>query len=173
MTATASTGVAEDRREYAGVVSRAGAFLADAALVTLVAFGAVAVVALVTLVVGAQGRHLARTMVSILAIALPALLAAYGGIFWALAGRTPGMALLGLRVVSTAGRRPRWLACVIRAVVLAYFPIGSLWCLVDRRHQAIHDKLARTTVVRTASAAGAGHAALGGRPSRRSASSLA
>jgi uncharacterized RDD family membrane protein YckC len=34
--------------------------------------------------------------------------------------------------------------------VLAYFPIGALWCLVDRRHQAIHDKLARTAVVRTA-----------------------
>jgi uncharacterized RDD family membrane protein YckC len=150
MTATAPTGAAVERREYAGVVSRAGAFLADAALVAFVAFGGVAVVALVTLVVGAQGRDLARTMASVLVVALPALLAAYAAVFWALTGRTPGMALLGLRVVSTAGRRPRWLPCVIRAVVLAYFPIGALWCLVDRRHQAIHDKLARTTVVRAA-----------------------
>ena len=149
MTATTSAGVAEDRREYAGFVSRTWAFLADAAVVALVAFGAVAVVALVTLVVGAQGRHLARTMASVLAVALPALLAVYAGAFWALAGRTPGMALLGLRVVSTAGRPARWLSCAIRAVVLAYFPIGALWCLVDRRHQAIHDKLARTAVVRT------------------------
>jgi uncharacterized RDD family membrane protein YckC len=150
MTATASTGGPADRREYAGVVSRAGAFLADAAVVVVVALGAVAVVALVTLVVGAQGRHLARTMASVLAVALPALLAAYAGVFWALAGRTPGMALLGLRVVSTAGRPAHWLPCAIRAVVLAYFPIGALWCVVDRRHQAVHDKLARTTVVRTA-----------------------
>ena len=149
MTATASTGVAEDRREYAGVISRTGAFLADAAIVALLAFGAVAVVALVTLVVGVQGRDLARTMLSILALTLPALLAAYAAVFWALAGRTPGMALLGLRVVSTAGRPVRWLRCVVRAVVLAYFPIGALWCLVDRRHQGIHDKLAGTTVVRT------------------------
>jgi uncharacterized RDD family membrane protein YckC len=32
--------------------------------------------------------------------------------------------------------------------VLAYFPIGAVWALVDGRHQAIHDKLARTVVVR-------------------------
>jgi len=66
-------------------------------------------------------------------------------------GITPGMAVLGLRVVPTRPRRLSWPAAVLRALVLAYFPIGALWALVDRRHQAIHDKVARTTVVRTPS----------------------
>jgi uncharacterized RDD family membrane protein YckC len=34
--------------------------------------------------------------------------------------------------------------------VLAFLPIGALWSVVDRRGQALHDKLARTLVVRTA-----------------------
>jgi uncharacterized RDD family membrane protein YckC len=36
--------------------------------------------------------------------------------------------------------------------VLACFPIGALWLLVDRRRQALHDKIARTVVVRPAPA---------------------
>jgi uncharacterized RDD family membrane protein YckC len=34
-------------------------------------------------------------------------------------------------------------------VVLGYLPVVALWMLVDRRHQGVHDKLARTVVVRT------------------------
>ncbi len=85
----------------------------------------------------------------VLLAGLPALLVSYDVVFWGLTGRTPGMALLGVRVTSTAGRPVSWTAALIRAVVLAYFPIGSLWSIVDRRHQAVHDKLARTVVVRT------------------------
>jgi uncharacterized RDD family membrane protein YckC len=147
-----AVGVADGppRSEYAGVVSRAGAFLADAAVVAALAFGAVAVVALGTLVVGAQGWDIARTMMSVYALVVPALLLAYNLIFWTLAGRTPGMALLGLRVVTTAGTRVHWLPALVRALVLVFFPIGALWCLVDRRRCAVHDKIARTTVVRAA-----------------------
>lgn len=54
------------------------------------------------------------------------------------------MAVLGVRVVATSGHRPSWLAALVRAVVLVYFPLGATWALVDRRHQAVHDKLART-----------------------------
>jgi uncharacterized RDD family membrane protein YckC len=58
------------------------------------------------------------------------------------------MALLGVRVVRVDGRPVGRLAALVRAVVLAYFPIGALWFLVDSRHQGLHDKLARTAVVR-------------------------
>ncbi|OLB79996.1 MAG: RDD family protein [Actinobacteria bacterium 13_2_20CM_2_71_6] len=134
---------------YAGVVSRTVAFVVDAAVVGVFAVGTVAVVQLVVSVIGAERRDLARAAVPVFLAAVPAMLASYNFLFWALTGRTPGMALLGLRVTSTAGRRVRWIPALVRAVVLAYFPIGSVWCVVDRRRQAVHDKLAGTVVIRT------------------------
>jgi uncharacterized RDD family membrane protein YckC len=139
---------ASPRTDYAGVVSRTVAFFVDAAVIAAVAIGAAAGVWLVVTVVGGRWRGLAGWAVPLLAAAVPAMFALYGFTFWWLTGRTPGMALLGLRVTSTAGRPLCWSASLIRALILAVFPIGTLWCLVDRRHQAVHDKLARTLVVR-------------------------
>jgi uncharacterized RDD family membrane protein YckC len=133
---------------YAGPVSRAVAFVVDVVVVAVVAVGSVLFVEMLGAVLGSQVRTVARVVVSTTAVVLPALLVVYCLAFWALAGRTPGMALLGVRVVSTAGRPVSWLSSLIRAVVLVVFPIGWLWSLVDRRSQGIHDKLARTTVVR-------------------------
>jgi len=136
-------------REYAGIISRAAAYLIDALIVTVFAIGGLLVLVLIAAVVaGAPTRDFASAAVPIWAIALPAVLAVYNGVFWTLAGRTPGMALLGVRVVTVRGRPLSWPAALVRAVVLAYFPVGALWSLVDRRSQGVHDKLARTTVVR-------------------------
>jgi uncharacterized RDD family membrane protein YckC len=143
MTATAA------REECAGVVSRTVAFLVDATIVTVFAIGVVAVVELFATVTGAEWRAAARAAAPVFLASVPGMLATYDFVFWGLTGRTPGMALLGLRLTTTAGRRVRWTRSLIRAVVLAYFPIGTLWCLVDRRHQAVQDKLAGTLVVRT------------------------
>jgi uncharacterized RDD family membrane protein YckC len=137
------------RDDYAGVVSRTVAYLVDVFVVGVLTIVGVAGAQLVTTVVGAGWRDLARAAAPVFLAAAPALFALYNVLFWGLAGRTPGMALLGLRVTSTAGRRVRWMAALVRALVLAYFPVGGLWCLVDRRRQAVHDKLARTLVVRT------------------------
>jgi hypothetical protein len=70
---------------------------------------------------------------------------------WAAAGRTPGMALLGLRVVrADGGELDPWRG-VLRALV---FPLSILLCglgfvgiLVQREHRALHDLLAGTAVV--------------------------
>ena len=140
-------------REYAGPVSRTLAYGMDA-LIVVVAFTATAVVVgMIASVVGAQARDLARAAASAYLVVLPAAFAVYNALFWVLAGRTPAMALLGLRVVAVRGRPVSWLSALLRAVVLAYFPIGALWALVDRRHQALHDKVAGTTVVRVPSPA--------------------
>ena len=136
------------RTDYAGIVSRTAAFIVDVAVVAVLAVVVVAGVQLFVTVVGFHWRGLADVAVPVFVAALPAVFAAYNFLFWWLAGRTPGMALFGLRVTSTIGGRVHWVASFVRAVVLAYFPIGALWCLVDRRHQAVHDKLARTVVVR-------------------------
>jgi uncharacterized RDD family membrane protein YckC len=137
--------------EYAGPVSRTIAYGLDTFLVAVTFTGGVVVVGLIASVIGAHARDLVRAAASAYLVLLPLLFALYCAVFWALAARTLGMALVGVRVVATSGGRPSWLSALVRGVVLAYFPLGAVWALVDRRHQAVHDKLARTVVVRLGS----------------------
>jgi uncharacterized RDD family membrane protein YckC len=141
MTATAA--------RYAGPVSRTIGYLTDALLVAVTFTVGTVVVGLIVSVMRAGAQDMARAVAPAYLLLLPAWLATYNLLFWGLAGRTLGMALVGVRVVSTRGRPVSWPAALIRAVVLAYFPLGGLWMLVDRRRQGVHDKLARTVVVRT------------------------
>ncbi|MFC7528685.1 RDD family protein [Actinoplanes sp. GCM10030250] len=137
---------------YAGLVSRSMAYFLDALIVALLTGASVAALGLVAPVVGAEARELAEFVLSYYLVFLPSIMAVYCALFWALAGRTPGMAVLGLRVVIAADGRPvRWPASMVRALLVAYFPIGALWMLVDRRRQGLHDKVARTAVVRLSS----------------------
>lgn len=129
----------------AGIVSRGAAYLVDAVIVLAFALGSAATVALVTAVTGFR----TRLSVPAALAALPVLLGTYGFLFWGLAGRTPGMALLGIRVVSGAGGPVGWPSAAVRALALTVFPVGALWCLVDPRRRAVHDILARTLVVHT------------------------
>jgi uncharacterized RDD family membrane protein YckC len=140
-------------RPEAGVVSRGAAYVVDATMVAGIVIVALAVAELVGSVTGMRARDLARFAAALSVTLLPLLFVLYLTVFWRLAGRTPGMALLGLRVVGTDSRPLSWGAAVLRAVALAVFPIGFLWCVVDRRHQAVHDKLARTLVIRIPQAA--------------------
>jgi uncharacterized RDD family membrane protein YckC len=135
-------------RPEAGVVSRGAAYLVDAMVLAAVVIVAIALAQLIGAVTGLRPRDLARLAAPLSVTALPLLFVLYLTVFWGLAGRTPGMALLGLRVVPANGRSLSWGAALLRAVTLAVFPIGFLWCVVDRRHQAVHDKLARTLVIR-------------------------
>jgi uncharacterized RDD family membrane protein YckC len=71
--------------------------------------------------------------------------------FWYMAGRTPGKALLGLSIVSTAAR-PLTISQVVRRLIgywLSALPLflGFLWILIDDRRDAWHDKLAHTSVI--------------------------
>ena len=53
---------------------------------------------------------------------------------------------MGLRVTDARGRRLRGVA-LGRALIASIFPIGLLWCAIDRRNRALHDLLTRSTVV--------------------------
>ena len=75
------------------------------------------------------------------------LLIFYNAGFWSLTGRTPGMALFGLRVTRTAGQPLGLLRALLRAVALTFLAWGIVWCPVDRRGQALHDKVAGSVVV--------------------------
>ncbi|MEU8816639.1 RDD family protein [Actinoplanes sp. NPDC048796] len=142
------TGLARPVKVYAGPVSRLIAYVIDALIVTGFGTAAIAVLALVGELAGFLVRETQTLLATTFALALPAVFGVYCAVFWLLAGRTPGMALLGLRVVTAGGRPVGWLAALVRGLVLGYFPIGAAWILVDRRHQAIHDKIARTAVLR-------------------------
>jgi uncharacterized RDD family membrane protein YckC len=70
-------------------------------------------------------------------------------------GRTPGMRLLGLRIVTEWGGAPKLSAYALRYLLLAVdgFAFGLPGLLVmafSRRHQRLGDLVARTLVVRSA-----------------------
>ena len=90
---------------YAGPVSRAVAYLMDAFVVAALCTAVAAAAAMITSVLGARLHTWTLAAVSVCLVALPAVLATYDAVFWVLAGRTPGMAVLGLRVVPTRHRR--------------------------------------------------------------------
>jgi uncharacterized RDD family membrane protein YckC len=135
--------------QYAGLVSRFAAYALDGLIVAVLTGAGAVTFALTASVLGAEGRQLARIVLTSYAVFLPTIMSLYCALFWVLAGRTPGMYVFGLRVVGRDGRSPHWLAGLVRGLLLAFLPVLALWLLVDRRRQGLHDKLARTSVVRT------------------------
>jgi uncharacterized RDD family membrane protein YckC len=77
--------------------------------------------------------------------------ALYHMFFWTFGGQTPGMALMGLRVVTINGHKlSQWKALVrILGFILSALPLylGFLWVLIDDERQAWHDKLVGTYVI--------------------------
>ena len=137
-----------------GFARRLLAGLADAFLLALLA----ATVALVAVLVGGGPgeepivavleRSLVRQAPWWLAGTWAALV-----VLWTFVGATPGMLLVGSCVVAAeSGRRLSLARSAVRALGLALglaaLGIGILWCIRDSRHQGLHDKLARSLVVR-------------------------
>lgn len=85
-------------------------------------------------------------LLPVLPFVVHVLLAARGG-------RTPGMRLTGLRVVTTAGAQPRFIAYVIRWLLMVadgalFGLVGLVVILTTRRRQRIGDIVAGTLVIR-------------------------
>jgi uncharacterized RDD family membrane protein YckC len=72
---------------------------------------------------------------------------AYLAAGWALAGRTYGSKLLGLRVLTTRHRLLGWTRSVLRALVCVLWPVGLLWCAVSRTRRSVADLVLGTVVV--------------------------
>jgi uncharacterized RDD family membrane protein YckC len=85
------------------------------------------------------------------ALLLAVLAILYLTLFTALGGQTPGKRLLGLRVIDRTGACPSPLRSAIRAALAVGSGLlgllGFFLVLIDRRGQALHDKLAGTFVV--------------------------
>jgi uncharacterized RDD family membrane protein YckC len=71
--------------------------------------------------------------------------------FWTVLGQTPGLRLVGVRVVDHRGRSPSVLRSIVRLIglALAVIPLfaGFLPVFFDRRRRALQDYLAGTDVV--------------------------
>lgn len=135
----------------AGAVSRAAAFMIDALLVVVVGLGVIGGAAVIHAVFsgGFTGTAQFLRPGPVLA-ALPLLFGLYCVAGWALAGRTLGKALFGLRVVDRRGGHPSLGRSVLRLIgylVSAIFWLGFVWIAIDRRHEGFHDKIARTRVL--------------------------
>jgi uncharacterized RDD family membrane protein YckC len=75
------------------------------------------------------------------------VLVIYLTVGWSASGRTLGAQAMGLRVTHAGGGRLTGGVAFARALVASIFPIGLLWCAIDRRNRAVHDLLAGSTVV--------------------------
>lgn len=136
---------------YASLVSRGLAFSVDAVITIAVAtvgyqlaLAALSIIGVTTMWSGGGAAALGYLL------AVPVVFIVYCAGFWTLLGRTPGMMLLGLRVVALDGGPPGGKRSLIRVLaywISAIFFLGFAWIAVDRRNQGFHDKIARTFVV--------------------------
>ncbi len=80
------------------------------------------------------------------------VLAIYGAVMWKLRGTTVGGIVFDLHVVRVDGRPVDWETAIVRALgcFLSLFVVflGFIWIAFDYNHQAWHDKIAGTVVVR-------------------------
>jgi uncharacterized RDD family membrane protein YckC len=135
---------------YAGPVSRAAAAFVDGFLIfALFTVGAAGVNLLVTAVFGVSLAEDSRGWAWILSLAIWALV--YSMVCLTVAGKTPGKALTGLRVVSKDGSVLPVRRAIGRTLAfplsLIFFGIGFLGIIFGREHKALHDVIAKTAVV--------------------------
>jgi len=136
---------------HAGAASRFAAYAVDV-IVSWAAFtlGLAGISFAITIVTGRSvSWHLGASIAVGVVFAVWEL--TYFGYCWAAAGRTPGMALLGLRVVRADGADLDPWHGVLRALA---FPLSILLCglgfigiLAQREHRALHDLIAGTAVI--------------------------
>lgn len=142
-----------DRRpEYAGFVTRAIAFVVDAAIVNAAAIIFAGAVALGLSVL--PGSHALHGLGVVLAGAAYVLWCiAYWATFWTTTGQTPGDRVMHLRVQRVEGGTLHGAMAVVRvfATALAALPLlaGFIPILLTSQRRGVHDWVAGTVVVYT------------------------
>ncbi len=141
---------------YAGLITRGVAMTVDVVIVNAVALITSTVLGL--LVSAIVPGHQSVDLPTVLATGAVWLVLEGGYFigFWTLLGRTPGMRLMGIEVVTADGGRIGFGRASLRVLglVLAAIPLGAgfLLSLVDDRRQGLQDKVARTVVLYAAPA---------------------
>jgi uncharacterized RDD family membrane protein YckC len=136
---------------YAGPVSRLGAFLIDVAIVW---FSFVLTIAGITFIVDVFSRGDTTRATKLGPIGL-GLLAVWAFLYlWAsltIAGRTPGMGIVGIRVVNRQGGPLSPRQALIRTLVFPFsfliFGLGFLGIFISPERRTMHDAAAGSVVV--------------------------
>ena len=136
---------------YAGIVTRAIAFAADAAVIQFVAIAVAGTMALILSVISPPEKFDEVLLVAGSA-AYGLWLVGYFVVFWSAAGQTPGNRLLQIRVCrGVDGAAPSAGAALLRfgGLIVAALPLfaGFLPILLDDRRRGVHDMIAGTVVV--------------------------
>jgi uncharacterized RDD family membrane protein YckC len=134
---------------YAGIATRGIALAIDAALANLIVLVIGALIALIGSLVGAVRPP---WLVAFLAgTGWLLFLAGYFTLFWSLTEQTPGMRLMGLRVVTTSGHHLHWSRAFVRvfALALCIIPLGAgfVTVLFDGRRRGLHDMAVGSVVI--------------------------
>jgi uncharacterized RDD family membrane protein YckC len=131
----------------AGIVTRILAALIDVAVVAVltgVAFGAVIAGVFVVKPVSFSWPHGLAAETTLVACAVAV---GYPTVGWAIAGRTVGGAVLGVRVVARGGGGLGWLRSACQALLCVLVPLGLLWAAVSARRRSVQDLLVRSAVL--------------------------
>jgi len=135
---------------FAGVASRFTAYVADLALVTGVFTLLLAGASFVASVLTNQSVSWNRTNI-VVTILYFGWLFVYFAYSWAASGKTFGMAMLGVRVVSADGADATARQAVIRTLAFPLsfliFGLGFAGIVLQRDRRALHDLIAGTAVV--------------------------
>ena len=135
---------------YAGSVTRLVAYVIDYSLATtLFSMGTAVLVWVLSLVTdGDLNTTLNKTLVGVLYFVWLFIYFAYP---WSVSGKTPGMAVFGIRVVRADGSHTTPRNGVVRTLA---FPLsflllglGFLGILIGKQRRALHDSIAGTAVV--------------------------
>lgn len=135
---------------YAGVASRAAGGLLDIGILFALFTASLSGVDLLARVIaGTSLGGQEPGLVWAIALAAWAFLYEYGSL--AIAGRTPGKGIVGLRVVaadgSTLNSRRALLRTLVKPISIAFLGLGFIGILVHRERRALHDLVAGTAVV--------------------------
>jgi uncharacterized RDD family membrane protein YckC len=144
---------------YAGAASRFLAYTVDViASLSLYTLGVAGVTFVIKIITGHSVTWHSGNSIVVAAI-FAAWEIAYFGYCWAAGGKTPGMALLGVRVVRADGTEIDPWRGVVRALAFPLsfilFGLGFVGILLQREHRALHDLIAGTAVVYAWDAQGA------------------
>lgn len=134
---------------YAGVVTRSVAFAVDLVVADVLFLIGAALVGLVAQLAG--GLRPDWLLATIAGAGWTLVVGSYFVFFWTVLRRTPGMSLMGLRLLRPAGLPLPFGRCLLRffGLLLAIAPAfaGFAPVLFDARRRGLHDFLAGTVVV--------------------------
>jgi uncharacterized RDD family membrane protein YckC len=135
---------------YAGALSRLLAYAADLGIISVVYAAAIAIIQFAINTATPWNVELKNGYVIVI-IGQLAWSAVYFGSSWVVYARSPGMSLLGLRIVRSNGSTldPRHAIIRLIAFPLGFLTlgIGFLGIIFGRAHRAIYDRIADTAVI--------------------------